>query len=284
MQKSLPDLLVAYGVPGLVSAVVTALGWPVIRALAIRKAEKTVDARFDVELANHKADLDAIAMRSKAAIDATADAARFDYQRQLADFNVYAVRRHDATVAVYKELLNSEEALVNQHLFAKYAMLEGVTDQGLRVTLEAIGVDQIDRDEVVNELSRLNTALEEERAITDRVGDGDTVGVGEIHRIATNVSRQSQLLREVNNLIVDAQWKRIAAARNGASDVFHANALYLSDEVEKAASRALAAVHVLGSAIMFPPDDRPASSGQHAAGLRTAIVELKNTFRKTLPT
>jgi hypothetical protein len=60
-----------------------ALTWLIRKELA--RQEK-------IELATHKAKLEAIA-----------DAARFDYQRRLADFNIYATRRYDAVAAVYKE-------------------------------------------------------------------------------------------------------------------------------------------------------------------------------------
>ena len=82
------QLLNTLGLPVLGLAVIGLFGW--LGRMAIEKfVARGIDQRFDERLEDHKHSLGLIT-----------EQARYEYQRDLANFNLYAVKRHAAAEAV----------------------------------------------------------------------------------------------------------------------------------------------------------------------------------------
>jgi hypothetical protein len=151
-------VMALWGIGGVaVLFVAIALGKWALDAIG-RRRDRGVESRFNILLSGHKAELDRQLTIHKAQLDSIADAARFDYQRRLADVNIYAARRHEAIGAVYKSLLDAEVQMSDVERFVRWDDVQAFRSDVIAGALDRAGVSPADRDEVRAQADSISSA------------------------------------------------------------------------------------------------------------------------------
>jgi hypothetical protein len=223
---------------------------------AVWLVDKAVARRDSVFLENHRASLQAIG-----------DAARFDYQRRLADFDIYAGRRHDAVAAVYKALLDAEVGMTQMEPFARFSRFDEETDpDAVARHLERVGAPGNEVAVIREEFAKL--------LATQRTSDG------------VPTSEWPRFTSWVNATLDRARISHVTNVRNAAYHAVHSNAIYLPGAVEQQCEQILGELHMAFVDHAAPSRRDEGWDGRdalrHKTALRRGMLDLKRLMRAEL--
>lgn len=103
-----------------------------------RRLRRGVDARFDEKLEEHKH-----------ALSLLTEQARFDFQRRLADFNLFAERKHVAAAKLWEAARIAHGYVVGLYGVNSELTFEEFNAEDMRAHLDGLGVPKGKQDEVL---------------------------------------------------------------------------------------------------------------------------------------
>jgi hypothetical protein len=229
-------LAVLFGVGGLIGA-------PFIRAWI----EGRVRGNVEQQLLARRAELEKDLERHKADLALTAESARAELAKRSTDYALWAQRRHEATAALFAEMLKAEDTATSLYEFAVPRM-EDTSEAQLVALLEASKATPEESEPVL-------TAF--------RFPDLDGAK------------------RKLEPLLERARTNKVIRARNRAYAAYFGHALYLAPEVDEAARAVRDHFHEWIVEFQAPLNGRPQFVPLKTK-LRFLMLELLNAARADL--